>query len=40
MDLGEIGLRGVDWIQLAQESDLWRAVVSVVMILRVLVPWS
>jgi hypothetical protein len=26
MDLREIGLRGVDWIRLAQDKDLWRAV--------------
>jgi hypothetical protein len=31
MDLREIGLRGVDWIRLAQGRDRWRAVVSVVM---------
>jgi hypothetical protein len=40
MDLGEIGLRGVDWIRLAQDRDRWRAVVSVVMNLRVLAPRS
>jgi hypothetical protein len=38
MDLGETGLRGVDWIRLAQDRDLWRAVVSAVMNLRVLAP--
>jgi hypothetical protein len=38
--LREIGLRGVDWIQLAQDRDQWRAVVSAVMNLRVLVPQS
>jgi hypothetical protein len=38
MDLGGIGLVGVDWIQLAQDSDRWRAVVSAVMNLRVLAP--
>jgi hypothetical protein len=38
MDLGEIGLRGVDLIRLAQDRDQWRAVVSVVMNLRVLAP--
>jgi hypothetical protein len=36
MNLREIGLGGVDWIQLAQDRDRWRAVVSVVMNLRVL----
>jgi hypothetical protein len=29
-----------DWIQLAQDRDRWQAVVSVVMNLRVLAPWS
>jgi hypothetical protein len=27
-DLRETGLRGVDWIRLAQDRDRWRAVVS------------
>jgi hypothetical protein len=40
MDLGEIGLGGVDWIQLAQDRDRWWAVVSAVMNLQVLVPRS
>jgi hypothetical protein len=40
MDLGEIGLEGVDWIRLAQDRDRWRAVVSAVMNLRVLAPQS
>jgi hypothetical protein len=40
MDTGEIGLRGVDWIRLAQDRDRWRAVVSAVMNRRVLVPRS
>jgi hypothetical protein len=40
MDLREIGLDGVDWIRLAQERDLWRAVVSAVMNLRFLAPQS
>jgi hypothetical protein len=40
MNLREIGLGSVDWIRLAQDSDLWRAVVSAVMNLRVLAPWS
>jgi hypothetical protein len=39
-DLEEIGLRGVDWIQLAQDRDRWRAVVSVEINLQVLVPRS
>jgi hypothetical protein len=40
MDLKEIGLGGVDWIRLSQNRDRWRAVVSVVMNLRVLAPRS
>jgi hypothetical protein len=38
IDLGEIGLGGVDWIRLAQDRDQWRVVVSAVMNLRVLAP--
>jgi hypothetical protein len=40
VDLVEISLRGMDWIQLAQDRDKWRSVVSVVMHLRVLKPQS
>jgi hypothetical protein len=40
MDLGEIGWGGVEWIQLAQDVDRWRVVVSAVMNLRVLAPRS
>jgi hypothetical protein len=40
MNLGEMGLRGVNWIRLAQDRDWWRAVVSAVMNLRVLAPWN
>jgi hypothetical protein len=40
MDLREIGLEGVDWIRLAQDRDRWRVVVSAVMNLRVLAPWT
>jgi hypothetical protein len=40
MDLREIVLGGVDWIRLAQDMDRWRAVVSAVMNLLVLVPRS
>jgi hypothetical protein len=40
MDLREIGLRGVDWIRLAEDRDRWWAVVSAVMNLWVLVPRS
>jgi hypothetical protein len=34
MDLQDVGW-GVDWIQLAQDRDRWRAVVNVVMNLQV-----
>jgi hypothetical protein len=34
MDLGEIGWDGVDWIELAQDRDQWRALVNTVMNLR------
>jgi hypothetical protein len=40
IDPREIGLGGVDWIRLAQDRERWRAVVSAVMNLRVLVPRS
>jgi hypothetical protein len=40
MDLRETGLGSVDWIQLAQERDRWRALVNMVMNLRVLAPRS
>jgi hypothetical protein len=35
MDLGEVGWDGVDWIDLAQDRDRWRAYVIAVMNLRV-----
>ena len=31
MDLLEVGWWGMDWIDLAQDRDRWRAVVNVVM---------
>jgi hypothetical protein len=37
-DLWEIGWESVEWIQLAQGSDQWRALVDSVMNLWVLVP--
>jgi hypothetical protein len=40
MYLREIGLGGVNWIQLAQDRDRWQAVVSAVMNIRVLAPRS
>jgi hypothetical protein len=36
VDLLEMGWSGVDWIGLAQDRDKWRALVDVVMKLRVL----
>jgi hypothetical protein len=35
MDLREVGWGGVDWIDLAQDRDRWRAVVYTVINLRV-----
>jgi hypothetical protein len=35
MDLREIGWDGVDWIDLAQNRDQWRALVNTVMNLKV-----
>jgi hypothetical protein len=36
MDLREVGWCGVDWIDLAQDRDQWRALVNMVMKLQVL----
>jgi hypothetical protein len=36
IDLREIGWRAMDWIDLAQDRDQWRALVNTVMNLRVL----
>jgi hypothetical protein len=35
MDLREVGWDGIDWIDLAQDGDQWRAPMSMVMNLRV-----
>jgi hypothetical protein len=35
MDLREVGCGGADWIDLAQDRDMWRALVYTVMNLRV-----
>jgi hypothetical protein len=36
MDLREVGWGGMDWINLAQDMDQWRALVNTVMNLRIL----
>jgi len=36
MDLQEVGIGGVDWIELAQDRDRWQSLVNAVMNLWVL----
>jgi hypothetical protein len=35
INLREVGCRGMDWIELAQDTDRWWAIVNAVMNLRV-----
>ena len=35
MDLQEVGCGGVDWIEVAQDRDRWRALVTTLVNLRV-----
>jgi len=35
MDIQEVGYRGMDWFELAEDRDRWRALVNAVMEIRV-----
>jgi hypothetical protein len=35
MDIQQVGCGGIEWIKLAQDSDSWRALVNVIINLRV-----
>jgi hypothetical protein len=35
MDLQKVGMRGIDWIDLAQDRDWWQAIVNAIINLRV-----